>query len=133
MNPTGALSNSKTAVKKLKNQRLTDFINEVAATIPDPDHFVSPSSSLDFPKPKKKKHADIIRYKPYSLIDLEREQIFKQYQLGDDEPPLLFVGRHTLKVRKDSPQVQEIVNSLVQFKELSNDGEYQPEYCPGFA
>lgn len=116
MNPTGALANSKTAVKKLKNKRLTDFINDVAATIPDP------GQASD----------KIRRYKPYSLIDLEREHILKQYQLGDDEPPLLFVGRRPLKLRADSHQLSEIVNSYMAFKELTIESDYQQDECSGF-
>lgn len=128
MNPTGSLTNSKTAVKKLKNKRLTDFINDVAATIPDPVHFHSASNtSVDLPKPN---HSPLVRYKPFSVVDLEREQILKQYQIGEDEPPLLYVGRRTLKLRKDSTQLKEIVNSYMTFKELSIEAE---EECPEFA
>lgn len=148
MNPTGALANSKASVQKLKNKRLTDFINDVAANIPDPPYFIASSSSSaaaavvastssssysSATQKQQQQPSGLVRYKPFSLIDLEREQILKQYQLGDDEPPLLFVGRRTLKIRKDSPQLQEIVDSYMTFKELTIEADYQNDECPGFA
>lgn len=126
VNHTGSLSNSKTAVQKLKNKRLTDFINDVAATIPDPVHFNTSEA-----KSSKAKNPAIMRGKPNSLIDVNRDKIFQQYQQGDDEPPLLFVGRRAPKIRKDSPLLQEIFNSYMTFKELSIDSDLQHDDCLG--
>lgn len=126
MNKTGSLANSKTTVKKLKNKRLTDFINDVAATIPDPTWKTSAGTFATIENKMR------IVGKPHSLIDMEREQMLHQYQVGDDEPPLLFVGRRPIDIRKDSSQLQEIVNSYMAFKELSVDLEYPQDDCADF-
>lgn len=114
-------------MRKLKNKRLTDFINDVAATIPDPK-FQTPVAALT----TMPKNNTLIRGSPHSLIDMEREHLLLQWPLGDDEPPLLYVGRRPIKIRRNSTQLKDIVHSFIAFKELSVDMDDQQNECADY-
>lgn len=144
MNLKGELSHSTATVKKLKKQHLATFINQsdviavVAATIPDPitpdpnSEYVAQSTASRLnattsnntnssgPMPSKKNH--IIRGKKLSLIEMGPKFVQK-FELTEEEMPFLFVGKKLVRFERGSLEVQQIVDSYMQFKELSGESE----------
>lgn len=133
MNPAGSLTNAKTKVRNLKNKRLTEFINKVAASIPD--NISDMHSPVDKPfifhpdgqpsKPKKRLKG---LAKQFTLVEIAHDKhIMHKFQFGDDEAPLLFVRRH--KNQLGPAQMDEVIDSYMTFKELTADAEeHQDEY-----
>lgn len=136
MNLKGELSHSTATVKKLKHKHLTTFINQadviaVAATIPDPVTSVGPTihhgSNAMRPQATATSQAtskkpEYIRGKKLSLIEMGPKFVQK-FELTEEEMPFLFVGKKLVRFERGSVEVQQIVDSYIQFKELSGESE----------
>lgn len=121
VNNAGTLTHSKATVKKLKHKQLATFIarsDVLAGTDASGATAASASASAHVP-PKKPEY---IRGKKHSLIEMGPPFV-QRIELTGDEMPFLFVGKKLVRFERGSPEVQQIVDSYMLFKELSVDGE----------
>lgn len=105
VNDGGKLLETKTSVQKLKSKQLTDFIEK--------------SQLFTNQDPKAKNAKSTPGKSKYSIIKLSANDV------GGDEAPVLFVGRGTPNLTKETSRLAEIILSYKMFKEMSVDGDYR--------